>query len=204
MGEYAKYQGERIKIGTCEDMYYLRWDQRKLVKHESGNVDPVKDAEAIRFRFPFPDEDGKAPGDFEDYDRNVPGLFGLELPEDIEHYSVQFVSNPERGYLLSLPCPESKEGKALSLPIHKNGCGSTVRPCQQRYLKGRLMVVCQCGACGAKYRLEELSEAMPVIEACRNEALKQRMEGEHLGDNGAWWDKVADRIEAGYKVNEKP
>ena len=29
MGEYAKYAGERVKIGTCEDMYYLRDDQAK-------------------------------------------------------------------------------------------------------------------------------------------------------------------------------
>ena len=31
MGEYASYLGERIKIGTCENMYYLRADQRHLV-----------------------------------------------------------------------------------------------------------------------------------------------------------------------------
>ena len=31
MGEYANYMGERVKIGTCEDMLYLRWDQRHLV-----------------------------------------------------------------------------------------------------------------------------------------------------------------------------
>ncbi len=36
MGEYAIYRGERIKIGTCEDMYYLRPDQVHLVKRVSG------------------------------------------------------------------------------------------------------------------------------------------------------------------------
>ena len=58
MGEYAKHKGEEIKIGTCENMYYLRFDQRHKVKALPGNVDPNgADAYALRFRFPWPNED---------------------------------------------------------------------------------------------------------------------------------------------------
>ena len=71
MGEYAMFQGEQIKMGTCEQMYYLRADQAHLVKPLEGNVDPIKDAGEIRFRFPFPDEDHVPPGEFNDYDRTV-------------------------------------------------------------------------------------------------------------------------------------
>ena len=62
MGEYAKYNGQQIKIGTCESMYYLRADQAHLVQAMSGNVNPITDCESIRFRFPFPEEDGCKPG----------------------------------------------------------------------------------------------------------------------------------------------
>ena len=73
MGEYAtrKDIGERIKIGTCESMYYLRADQAREVYAEPGNVDPIADAAAIRFRFPFPDEDGIEPGNFDDHARHM-------------------------------------------------------------------------------------------------------------------------------------
>jgi hypothetical protein len=55
MGEYATYNGENIKLGTCESMYYLRADQRHLIsgyRFDGGD----------RFRFPFPDEDDIEPG----------------------------------------------------------------------------------------------------------------------------------------------
>lgn len=67
------YGNKQIKIGTCANMYYLRADQRHLVRAIlPHNVDPSGPyAEALRFRFPFPDEDGIAPGAFEDYDRGV-------------------------------------------------------------------------------------------------------------------------------------
>lgn len=34
MGEYAKRMrdGERVKIGTCENMYYLRFEERHQVE----------------------------------------------------------------------------------------------------------------------------------------------------------------------------
>jgi hypothetical protein len=107
MGEYAIHNGEQVKIGTCEEMYYLRADQAHLVRHLSGNVDPVRDRLALRFRFPFPDEDGVSPGGagFDPFERGI-AIRGVRPPaEGVEHHTVQFSARP--GYLLSLPCPEA-------------------------------------------------------------------------------------------------
>lgn len=75
------YRGERRKIGTCEDMLYLRFDQRYLVKAKPGNVDPARDVKELRFRFPFPDEDSIQPGDFDEPDRSIEVL-GFAVPDD--------------------------------------------------------------------------------------------------------------------------
>lgn len=95
MGEMAKYKGEEIKIGTCEEMYYLRADQRHLVEYDFDPGD--------RFRFPFPDEDELEPGNFGDHDRGVE-IPGYTIPEGHIHGKVQFTSRA--GYVTSLPCPE--------------------------------------------------------------------------------------------------
>jgi len=85
MGEYAKHGDREIKIGTCENMYYLRYDQRHEVSALPGNVDPVYDAErGIRFRFPFPDEDFVSPGGFIIYWRTLL-IPGIVPPRDVEH-----------------------------------------------------------------------------------------------------------------------
>lgn len=71
MGEYAKRisDGVEVKIGTCEDMYYLRFEDRDKVRPISGNLDPVQEANVLRFRLPFPDEDDIQIGTYKDYRR---------------------------------------------------------------------------------------------------------------------------------------
>ena len=63
MGEYAirKSDRESIKIGTCEDMYYLRYeDQNKVTPDECSGF-------GYRWRIPFPDEVGhsRPPEDYQ-------------------------------------------------------------------------------------------------------------------------------------------
>lgn len=68
MGEYAirRTDEKQIKIGTCESMYYIRYEDRHKVKPLAGNVD-LKDAHeyGLRFRLPIFAEDAIAPGDYE-------------------------------------------------------------------------------------------------------------------------------------------
>ena len=74
MGEYATRisDGERVKIGTCESLYYLRADQRHLVTGGDLGTNPERDYwPHVRFRFPFPDEDEINPGEFEDHQRGL-------------------------------------------------------------------------------------------------------------------------------------
>ena len=61
MGEYAIRKSDRqsIKIGTCEDMYYLRFEDQDKVTPESGSDF------GYRWRIPFPSEDNILPGDYD-------------------------------------------------------------------------------------------------------------------------------------------
>ena len=67
MGEYAlrKSDRESIKIGTCDDMYYLRYEDQDKVIPESGSDF------GNRWRIPFPDEDHILPGDYDSGFRQV-------------------------------------------------------------------------------------------------------------------------------------
>lgn len=195
MGEYATYNGQHIKIGTCESMYYLRADQAQKVTPEAGSVDPVRDAEHIRFRFPFPDEDTIRPGGFEEYGRTV-HVPGLTAPAGADHYTVQF--RADNGYLASLPCPESDT--ETSYTVHRNGYGGAVGIAQQRVWEGRLVLVAQCRGCGAAWRYPDAADVLPVLESLADLASEERREGNRYGSEtrAQWWDTIASRISEGY------
>lgn len=167
MGEYAKYLGQEVKIGTCENMYYLRADQAGQVEAVRGSVDPVADRDALRFRFPFPDEDEGEPGSFDDYNRAAK-IPGWTLPEGFDHVSgsVQFKAEP--GYLLSLPCPEGgnlPEG----IRVGKNGWSGGYGVRAQRFIEGAWWTIVSCGSCGEMWRLPR-EVAATVAEAFIAEA----------------------------------
>ena len=201
MGEYATFKGKQIKIGTCEDMYYLRADHASSVTaKDRSETNPIACADSIRFRFPFPDEDAIEPGAFDDYGRAI-YLHGLEVPEGVEHSSVQF--SAQAGYLVSLPCPES--GKC-PVPFARNGFAGNVGITQQRVVNDKLVLILRCGGCGAKWRCEE-EEAALIVSACREEAeaadhlewVSSRVQGPvQPSSRGNWWRQIAKRIESGY------
>lgn len=193
MGEYATYRGQRIKIGTCEDMLYLRWDQASLVTPERGSLNPTDPdtLKVIRFRFPWPDEDNVRPGEFEDFDRGYP-LRGFTQPPDLDHGLVQF--RADNGYLLSIPCPEGPDAETLTFQqrigtqgykpvaarIHRNGYGGPAGLVQQAWRNGRLVGIARCNGCNDIYRLEDKYVNAAV---------------ESLGAG-----KIADRLLAGYAL----
>jgi hypothetical protein len=43
MGEFAlrRSDNERVKIGTCENLYYLRYEDRMKVAQDENNLDPA-------------------------------------------------------------------------------------------------------------------------------------------------------------------
>lgn len=187
MGEYAKFAGREIKIGTCEDMYYLRYDQAHLVRPLPGNADPVREHADLRFRFPFPDEDSVPPGEFRDPFRSI----RVSVPDvdwdGIEHSTIQF--HNARGMLVNLPCPEGTDNPHN---VMKNGYPGNIGVVQQRWWDGQLVTVCECGSCGAKFRMPTLDHARPVLTALRARA---KRDGE---SERGFFTVIADRIEAGY------
>lgn len=201
MGEYAtiKNTRERVKIGTCEDLMYLRWDQVDLVRGET----PIRDAlDVYLFRFPWPGEDNIAPGHF-DSERAV-AVHGVRQPE-IEHGMVQFTASA--GYVLSIPCPEGQPNvtdgfwtMVGDLRVGRNGFKGAMQITGQRVWEGRLVLVCRCGPCGSTYRLPTLEMAQPVIDAFVAEGDgRDRWDG--AGSSGDWYRAVAARIEAGYRLS---
>lgn len=196
MGEYALYQGYRIKIGTCEDMYYLRADQAHLVTPVSGSLDPVKEAEQIRFRFPFPDEDRIEPGRFGNYARAL-GLHDVDYGP-AEHRRVQWTSNGTgaagRGALTMTPCPLSSDWPE-GLKAMYNGFSGNVQIRQQRLIEGALWLVCECGICGAAYRVPP-GDLDPIIDKLAAEA---RLHDAHDDPTRAdYYREISLRILAGY------
>ena len=101
MGEYAyNSTGERIKIGTCESMYYLRFEDRRKVRPDTGSVDPAT-TKGLFFRLPFPDEDHVPPGNYEPFDRGA--LLARDFSvEGIEPGNIQL--KHECGLLTNVPC----------------------------------------------------------------------------------------------------
>lgn len=72
MGEYAKRNSDRqeVKIGTCESMYYLRYEDRNEVTRLEGNVNPAT-VQNCFWRLPFPDEDRVKIGEYKEYKRGL-------------------------------------------------------------------------------------------------------------------------------------
>lgn len=205
MGEYAKANGEEVKIGTCENMYYLRYDQRAKVHALPGSVNPVRDAGALRFRFPWPDEDHVAPGGAEFGDNGHHRSIAVDgyTAQDVEHFSVQFTAHA--GYLTSLPCPESKEytdargGRvtATGLHVHRNGFSGAVQLVAQRWIEGvGLVPVMRCGGCGAMWREEEPARIKELAVCFRSMAdVAARRDGNRPPDaRRDFWHKIADRV----------
>jgi hypothetical protein len=207
MGEYANYLGKRIKIGTCEDMLYLRWDQRHLVTESETPLFDEKVLSVLRFRFPWPDEDAITPGNYDDPFRGLRLDHGYENPKDMEHGLVQFV-HQANGYLVSLPCPEANEltlnGKTIT--IHKNGYGGPASLIGQGWRGGRLVGIARCNGCHYAYRLEDGQEEAAAV-AIRSEADRTAYDpaaGKHMPYRSEAYAKslhdIADRLLAGYSV----
>lgn len=198
MGEYGTVRGtgERVKLGTCEDFYYLRWNQRDRITDYSFDQETLN---VSRFRFPFPDEDGIGPGAFDDHDRGL-RLWGFTQPTEVEHGSTQFVASyPKNGYVVSLPCPEGPDADPR---VHRNGYGGPASLVQQGWRDGRLVGIARCNGCGARYRLEDGHE-QAVAVCIRSQADEQIRTAEERGtegnrDIGLRLHEVADRLLAGY------
>ena len=155
MGEFAIYGPDQIKIGTCEDLYYLRPEQAQAV--QPVDVLGEFDWSVYRFRFPWPDEDHVAPGQFEQFDKGW--LLQLPPTPGVEHRPVEF-HNSDIGYRVHLPCPETHGGNGLD--VVRSRFAGPVHLFQQRLHDGCLVPVLRC-VCGALWRLDTIDDCLELL-----------------------------------------
>ena len=148
MGEYIKYKGEEIKIGTLENLYYATY-QKFTDALKAGQLARLYDdapefyAKAdsgFRFRFPFPDEDKLPLGDIgkQHYNRGVPVTISQA---DIPHYDT---STPFQDTFYNIEITQQKL-------VHRQSDGKLC-----------LAIVCRDAVNGTSFRVED-EEAMKAI-----------------------------------------
>jgi len=120
MGEYAEFSGGRIKIGTCEDLGYLRIEDIHRVGPVEGSVNVRATPEGSYFRLPFPDEDMINPGGYNNMFRGA--RLSPEFNSGDEDYRPGNIQlKHECGLLVNMPCYHGAK-----LP-DVEGCKDTIR-----------------------------------------------------------------------------
>lgn len=211
MGEYLKVNGVEIKIGICEDLYYIRFDDLKRaywtgqVQSVPGNgsgADYLDEKNGFRYRFPFPEEDGLRPGGYADYNAaRIVGvspkwLHGLNVAHDdiVTHVSAGAMGHAGQG-----------SGYGVNLAHKCPGAADFVRTCsaapgrlpvaimQQKQVDGQLWTVCACSYCGSKFRLDKAA----AVGLCREIAVDVSVYPPE-DSRRLYWYKMIKRILRGY------
>lgn len=163
MGEYATYNGQKIKIGTCENMYYLRYSDREKIRALSGNVDVnnQKTVNQLRFRLPYPDEDHIRPGNYEPFRKEEPTLYNYEPGND--NAGVLQVTT-KYGMVLNVPCfhGEKLPENTGDIKPFWNGKSSAYRLKWLKFIDGIPYGVYGCVECCEEWRAP-LSELIPFM-----------------------------------------
>lgn len=190
MGEYAKriQDGEEVKIGTCETLYYLRYDQRNQVDYDFGN-------DKWYWRIPTPEEDGRWPGDYETtplreggyipYMLKVNESKGNELAKAMmESVGIVQTRVESLGLLVNLPCyhglqlPENGNG----MKFFWNGKRDALYLSFLANYPHEMRVGFQCAACGEMWSAPFM-DALPMIKSLWMKLRLLRVCTEYWGEN---------------------
>lgn len=168
MGEYAirKSDNQRVKIGTCESMYYIRYEDRHKVRKEAHSLDPASCLNLF-WRLPFPDESHLQPGDYDDYNRGLRLYRAVKSettrPDYHEDYSNESLAdNPgaiqlhheNSGLLVNVPChhgerlPDIQGAKAFF-----NGKGHSYELAHVKNTETGLLPIIRCRHCRNMWRM---------------------------------------------------
>ena len=194
MGEYIKFQGEHIKLGTCEDLYYVTYDQlidmvQNGAEQLPGNLPPGDYlGNGFRYRFPFPNDDGS------DFDKGVIVTVPPELLPTSEHSTIWKPLAPKGvGYNINaqITCPQSPDAdpKQYSQGPHTR----ILEIVQQKAVDGSLWTVVRCPYCRSRWRF------CPEEAAKLTAHIRKAYTPERSNCSSAYFFTIADRIEAGYK-----
>lgn len=178
MGEYAKFNGQEIKIGTCESMYYLRLEDAAKVQPVPNSLNPAT-CEGLCFRLPFPDEDAIEPGHYDNHDRGLrlghttgtqttrPGYFTDYTPEwlaETDAGNIQ-LRHEQSGLLLNVPCHHGARLPETGPEIKAfwNGKGHSIELSSVKRLEGgEVLPVIRCRHCGSAWR-STWADVLPEI-----------------------------------------
>jgi hypothetical protein len=162
MGEYTYRKSDReyIKIGTCEAMYFLRWDDIDKVDSPGYSLrDP-----GLWFRLPFPDEDNLRPGDYGNFDRCVPLIpytdtdTGTQIPFDLPDArpGTLQVRHESSGLLLNVACHHGSRLPEAGPDITPHWNGRTPTNWALYMVKNHegegLLPIVKCLHCGKTFR----------------------------------------------------
>lgn len=179
MGEYAtrKSDNQYVMIGTCESMYYLRWDDIDKVQVNYDLREP-----GLSFRLPFPDEDDQLPGEYDRYDLGYRLLPYEDDDRVIPFEAAETVNIPGRiqlhhasGLLINAKCfhglrlPEGSD----DLQVHWNGKDPHVWELirVKNHAGEGLVPLIQCRHCKQLFR----STWAAVLPHVRDQQLRDRL-----------------------------
>jgi hypothetical protein len=178
MGEYAKFNGESIKIGTCEMMYYLRYEDRHKVTPESNSLNPhtVKN---LFWRLPFPDEDHIQPGHYENHNRGIrlnhpsKGDFKVE-GADNRPGMIQLV-HKNSGLLANIKCYHGMKLPENSKEVRFgwNGMGHSFELIGIKNADDEIRAVYHCRHCQSMWSSNDWDEVLDYIQCSE---MKRRLE----------------------------
>ncbi len=186
MGEYAtRDDGVSIKIGTCETMNALRYEDRNKVVREENSLNPA-DCMNLFWRLPFPDEDDVLIGEYRDCNRGY--RLGKSTPNHngwndwdnwVDESLVEFpgriqLRHEASGLQASIICyhgiklPEDSESARFGW----NGKGHSLELIHVKNMKDGIFPVVQCRHCNKMWRYAWED----IIESVADTELRKRLE----------------------------
>lgn len=174
MGEYGLTEtGERIKIGTCSEMLYLRYEDRHRIRPASEKFDHRIET-GLLWRIPFPDEDNVQPGYYEsERCLMLPYDFEKEMKGCENHPGRFQLRNENLGIQVSMKCyhnaklPENTEDYRACW----NGKGPAFSLTSIKNTKDGIRFIVSCNGCGESWICSG-GEILPYIQ---NSKLKARL-----------------------------
>jgi hypothetical protein len=171
MGEYAKRKsdGVEVKIGTCESMYYLRYEDRAKVAKLPNSLDPAaENGKGLFFRLPFPDEDDTPIGQYEDFNRGLrlyqtvnagtASSWMQDFSDDstIEDPGIMQLHHGASGLLLNVPCYHGAKLPQVVSPMQAfwNGKGHSFELAHIKPTDEGVKPVVRCRHCGHMWRYQ--------------------------------------------------
>lgn len=173
MGEYAirKSDGVSIKIGTCESMYYLRFEDRHKVKGYT-----FKPEYGLSFRLPFPDEDFVPPGEYDEYDRGTTltawddtnrDRYEALLTDLQENTGTLQLRHQPSGLMLNVPCYHGLKLPEVQPPMRAFWNGKDPWPLKLvrvKWTEDGLRALIACRFCGELWSTDEWDTILPLVQ----------------------------------------